>query len=105
MEAFGAAVDSVRAGSQWNGDEKCFSCRRAPLGSSSEYSQRCSAPGTMSNVGDTKIEFLPRRDSGSSCGEKEDQNNWQLYRSSQFTKGCHPLPLIPVATPGTGAGS
>lgn len=100
-----AAVASVWAGSRWNGDEKCFSCRRAPLSPSSEYSQRCSAPGTMWNVGDTKIEFLPRRDSGSSCGEREDQNNWQLYRSSQFTKGCHLLPLIPVAMPGTGAGS
>ena len=70
-----AAVASVRADSRWNGDEKCFSFRRAPLRSSSEYSQRCSAPGTMWNVGDTKIEFLPRRDSGSSCEEREDQNN------------------------------
>lgn len=95
---------SVRAGSQWSGDEKCFGCWRAPRKSSREYSQRCSAPGTVWIVGDTKIEFLPRRDSGSSCGEREDQNNWQLYRSSQFTKGCQPLPLIPAATPGTGAG-
>lgn len=65
----------VRAGGRWDGDEKCFSCRCALLKSFRECSQRCSEPGTMWDVGDTKIESLPVRDSWSSCGEAEDQNN------------------------------
>lgn len=72
MEAFGAAVDSVRAVADGMETEMFPQLQAQPLRSSGVNILKGAHARHHVQCGDTKIEFLPRRDSGSSCVEKED---------------------------------